>query len=419
MKAAVTKSGGRLALRALVITLAFLLFFTSSSSFAESRALPIKDQKKHRPFKPIEVFQTEVPVQRSDIFAGRLESMESAASAALIEASSLQMLLAKSPELHLPMASTTKVMTALLTLERCDLDEVIAFPKEAVGVGGSCIYAYAGEKMTIRDLLYGLMLRSGNDAAVALAVHMGGTLEGFADIMNERARLLGLSDSNFVSPNGLDREGHYSSAYDLCVISAAALQNPDFKRIVSTQYSPIQTDLRKIYVKNKNTMLWDYEGCVGVKTGYTSKAGRCLIFAAERDGMLLVGCVLNCRPMFEVAEEMLDFGFENYEMVKAVSAGTELSRCAVLNGEKSVLTLAAKSDIIIPLKKGDEMSVQVDIRLDKAVLAPVIEGERIGECELLIGGCPVGKTALIAKESIAMRDYGYYLNFLLRLFSRG
>ena len=419
MKAAQNKTGFGLALRAAAITLAFLLFFTSSVSLAVSKPLPVKDQKKHRPFKPAEVIQTALPSQRSDIFAGRLESMESAASAALIEASSLQMLLAKDPSSRLPMASTTKVMTALLTLERCDLDEVVAFPKEAVGVGGSCIYAYEGEKMTIRDLLYGLMLRSGNDAAAALAIHMGGTLEGFAEIMNERAKLMGLSNSNFVSPNGLDRDGHYSSAYDLCVISAHALKNPDFKRIVSTQYYTIQTDRRKIYVKNKNTMLWDYEGCVGVKTGYTSKAGRCLIFAAERDGMLLVGCVLNCRPMFEVAEEMLDFGFENYEMVKAVLSGAELSRCAVLNGEKSVLTLAAKDDVVIPLKKGDELSVEVDIKLGSTVHAPVIEGERIGECELLIGGCPVGSTELIAKESIAMRDYSFYFRFLLNLFSLG
>lgn len=408
-----------LVLRTLAITLAFLLFFTSFASLAESRPLPVKGQKKHRPFKPAEVVQSELPEQRSDIFAGKLDSMDSAASAALIEASSLQMLLAKNPSESLPMASTTKVMTALLTLERCDLDQVIAFPKEAVGVGGSCIYAAAGEKMTIRDLLYGLMLRSGNDAAVALAIHMGGSLEGFANIMNERARLLGLKNSNFVSPNGLDREGHGASAYDLCVISAAALQNPDFREIVSTQYHTIQTDRRNIYVKNKNTMLWDYEGCVGVKTGYTSKAGRCLIFAAERDGMLLVGCVLNCRPMFETAAEMLDFGFANYEMVKAVSAGTELSRCTVVNGEESVLSLAAKSDVVIPLKKGDEMSVEVEISLDKTAAAPIIEGERIGECELLIGGCPVGKTELIAKNSIALRDFSYYFRFLMSLFSRG
>ena len=420
MKASRNKTGFGLALRAAAITLACLLFFTSSASFAASKPLsPVKDQKKHRPFKAAEVVQTAPPPQRSDIFAGKLECMESAASAALIEASSLQMLLAKDPSVQLPMASTTKVMTALLTLERCDLDEVIAFPKEAVGVGGSCIYAYAGEKMTIRDLLYGLMLRSGNDAAVALALHIGGSVEGFAEIMNERARLMGLSNSNFVSPNGLDRDGHYSSAYDLCVISAHALENPDFRQIVSTQYYTIKTDRRKIYVKNKNSMLWDYEDCVGVKTGYTSKAGRCLIFAAERDGMLLVGCVLNCRPMFETAAEMLDFGFENYEMVKAVLSGAELSRCAVVNGEQSVLALTAKDDIAIPLKKGDELSVEVDIKLDEAVCAPIIKGERIGECELLIGGCPVGSTELIAKQSIAVRDYSFYFRFLLRLFSLG
>ncbi len=419
MKAAVNNKSGRLALRAVAITLAFLLFFTCSSSFAASRALPVKDQKKHRPFKPAEVVQTELPIQRSDIFAGRIDCMESAASAALIEASSLQMLLAKDQTLRLPMASTTKVITALITLERCSMDEVVSVAKEAVGVGGSCLYVREGEKLTVRDLLYGLMLRSGNDAAAALAIHIGGSIEGFADIMNERARLMGLENSNFVSPNGLDREGHYSSAYDLCVIAAKALENPDFRRIVSTQYYTIQTDQRKIYVKNKNTMLWDYEGCIGVKTGYTSKSGRCLVFAAERNGMLLVGCVLNCRPMFEVAAEMLDFGFDNYEMVKAVTAGTELSRCTVENGVQSVLALTAKDDISIPLKKGAELSVDVNVSLPQTPIAPVLEGERIGECELLIGGCPVGKTELLAKSSVAFRSFSFYFQYLVSLFSRG
>lgn len=419
MKAAVTKSGSRLALRALVITLAFLVFFTFSAALASSGTLPVKDQKKHRPFRPAEVVQTELPEQRSDIFAGGIESMSSAASAVLIEASSRQMLLAKEPSLSLPMASTTKIMTALITLERCDLDEVIAFPKEAVGVGGSCIYAYAGEKLSIRDLLYGLMLRSGNDAAAALAIHIGGSIEDFADIMNERARLLGLENSNFVSPNGLDRDGHCASAYDLCVIAAKALENPDFRTIATTKYHTIQTDQRKIYVKNKNTLLWDYEGCMGVKTGYTSKSGRCLVFAAERNGMLLIGCVLNCRPMFEVATEMLDFGFENYEMITAVSSGTELSRCMVQNGLQDVLPLAAKSDVVIPLKKGDALNVEVRIDLSKTPTAPIFEGDSLGECVLMIGGCPVGKTELVAKQSIAMRSYSFYLKYFLGLFSRG
>ena len=135
--------------------------------------------------------------------------------------------------------------------------------------------------------------------------------------------------------------------------------------------------------------------------------------------MLLVGCVLNCRPMFDVAPEMLDYGFDNYELVKAVSAGTELSRCTVVNGEQSVLALTAKDDIVIPIRKGAEMSVDVDVSLDKIASAPIDEGERIGECKLLIGGCPVGKTALVAKSSIAMRDYSFYLEYLLHLFSLG
>ena len=171
-------------------------------------------------------------------------------------------------------------------------------------------------------------------------------------------------------------------------------------------------------MKNKNALLWDYGNAVGIKTGYTSAAGRCLLFAAERDGMLLVGAVLNCRPMFDVAPEMLNFGFENYSMCKIVEKGTVLARCTVLNGEKSILALAAKEDIIIPVKKGTELSASVHVRLDSDVCAPVHESCELGTAELFCDDLCIGQTSLVASESIAERSFLFYFNYILHLFRR-
>ena len=320
-----------------------------------------------------------------------IDCMKTAAAAALIEANSGKLLLSGNSNSRLPMASTTKTMTALVVIENCDLDETVEVTADAAGTEGSSMYLSCGEKLSVRDLLYGLMLLSGNDAAVALAVHVGGTVESFVRIMNDRAAKLGLTNTHFVTPNGLHDAEHYTTAYELALIGAEALKNETFRQIVSTQYYTAETGDRVRTMKNKNALLWDYGNAVGIKTGYTSAAGRCLLFAAERDGMLLVGAVLNCRPMFDVAPEMLNFGFENYSMCKIIEKGTVLARCTVLNGEKSILALAAKEDIIIPVKKGTELSASVHVRLDSDVCAPVHESCELGTAELFCDDLCIGK----------------------------
>lgn len=410
-------SGAKSALLlALALFAAFALFIQPVSAFEIKE---IRGEKLPKPFKPVQVEQTEPPVQRGDLCADELECMASAKAAVLIEASSGQMLLKKEPDLSLPMASTTKTMTALVTIENCSLDDVVVASKQVVGVEGSSLYLTLGERLTVRDLLYGLMLSSGNDAAVALAIHIGGSVEGFADMMNERAAKLGLKNTHFVTPNGLHDDEHYTSAYDLAVIGAAALKYDVFREIVASKYYKLITDRRTVTIKNKNTMLWDYEGCIGIKTGYTKLAGRCLLFAAERDGMTLVGVVLNCSPMFEVAPEMLDFGFENYTLVNAVSSGAELSRSLVPNGDKSSISLVAKDDISVPMRKGDELKAEVRTNTGNAVYAPIAKGSVLGEAEILIGGCVVGKTELVAGDSVFIRAFPDYFKYLIRLFSGG
>lgn len=220
----------------------------------------------------------------------------------------------KNVDERLPMASTTKIMTALIVCENSDLDEVITVPVEAVGIEGSSIYLKKDEKISIKDLLYGLMLRSGNDAATALAIHCGGSVESFVDKMNERAVEIGANDTHFMNPSGLPDEGHYTTARDLCNIARAAMLNEIFNRVVSTKN--YTGDFRSF--TNKNKFLRNVEGANGVKTGYTTKAGRCLVSSVKRDDMDVVCVVLNCYDMYERSEEIVETCFRNYS-VKTIS----------------------------------------------------------------------------------------------------
>ncbi len=212
----------------------------------------------------------------------------------------------------LPMASTTKILTAIIIIEDCNLDEVITVPDEAVGAEGSSIYLKKEEKISIKDLLYGLMLRSGNDSAAALAMYHSGSIEAFANTMNERAKKMGAENSNFKNPSGLPDSEHYTTARDLCKIACYAMNNQAFKQIVSsTSYSG---EFRSY--SNKNKMLKMYKGANGVKTGYTIKAGRCLVSSAERNGMDVVCVVLNCPDMYERSCNIFDYCFNNFKPLK-------------------------------------------------------------------------------------------------------
>ncbi len=244
----------------------------------------------------------------------RLMSSANSCGAVVIEQTSRRVL--KDENMHLKRypASTTKVLTALTVLNRVDMDETVAVPKEAVGVEGSSIYLREGEILTVGDLLYGLMLRSGNDAACALALYVGGSIEAFADMMNEEARVAGAQNSHFVNPHGLHDDNHYSTAYDLAVICAKAYENADFRKIVSAKTVKIAGENGGRYIGNKNKLLNLYEGANGVKTGFTKKSGRCLVGGAKRDGMQLITVVLNCPDMWNETVRLLDFGFDNFHM---------------------------------------------------------------------------------------------------------
>lgn len=217
-------------------------------------------------------------------------------------------LYSKNADRRLPMASTTKIMTALIVCEECDLSAVISVPDEAVGVEGSSIYLKKDEQISVKDLLYGLMLRSGNDAACALAIHHSGSVENFVKRMNARAKGLGAVNTNFCNPSGLPDENHYTTAFDLCNIARAAMKNAVFAEVVSTK--SYKGDYRSFV--NKNKLLNTLDGANGIKTGYTEKAGRCLVSSAKRGNMDVVCVVLNCYDMFERSADIIDKCFDNF-----------------------------------------------------------------------------------------------------------
>ena len=216
---------------------------------------------------------------------------------------------AKNEDLRLPMASTTKIMTALLVIENCLPSEVVTVTEKTVGVDGSSIYLKAGDRLTVEELLYGLMLRSGNDAAETLADYCAGSIDNFVEMMNERAAQLGLRNTHFANPHGLHDPDHYTSAYDLCALSCYAMRNERFRKIVSTQFITVGVGENKRYWSNKNKILHTFSGGNGIKTGYTKDAGRCLVASATREGKTVVSVVLNRPDMFAACEKMMEEAF--------------------------------------------------------------------------------------------------------------
>lgn len=281
------------------------------------------------------------------------------------ELSSRRFLSERGADIKLPMASTTKIMTALVILGEDDLDKTVTVPREAEGTEGSSVYLKAGEKITVRELLYGLMLRSGNDCAVTLALHHSGSIENFARAMNEKAILLGAENSRFTNPHGLPDENHYTTARDLTLITAAAMENETFREIVSTKYYEPRN------WKNKNKMLWEFDGAIGVKTGFTVRAGRCLVSAAERNHMTLLCVVLNSPQMFERSEELLENAFDTYHMKTLCSASELYDGCRVRYDFSYPLTHSEETRVRILTERGngsDESQGTMKIYLENRLL---------------------------------------------------
>ena len=306
----------------------------------------------------------------------------SAKSMIVLEGATNRVLFEQNAYQKLPMASTTKVVTAITALESGEpLDEEITVPAAACGVEGSSLYLEVGEKLTLRQLLYGLMLRSGNDAATAIAIHVGGSVEGFAQLMNEKARMLEAYDSHFTNPHGLHDKNHYTTAYDLAVISSYAMKHPVFREIVGTQRVTLPWTTREYNreVHNKNKILWQYEGGTGIKTGYTSQAGRCLVSSARRGDMELIGVVLNCGPMFEVSMQTFDRLFEKYRMQEVAVPYTVFDSVQVLNRKDKAVKTYCREGFSYPMCEGESAQIVRHVTLPEGVSAPLKKDTEIGK----------------------------------------
>ncbi|MFK0523235.1 D-alanyl-D-alanine carboxypeptidase family protein [Paenibacillus illinoisensis] len=265
-----------------------------------------------------------------------------AQSAALIDVTSGRILYSKDGDKELRIASLTKIMTAIVAIEQGKLDDKVKVSSTAFAKEGSSLYLKLGEEMTLENMLYGLMLRSGNDAASAIAEHVGGSEEGFVLLMNQKAEEIGLKHSHFMNPHGLDADGHYSTANDLARLTAYALHNPVFKRIVATEdkSAPNPNESWEYSWHNKNKMLRLYEGADGVKTGYTKKAFRCLVSSATRNGQQLAAVTLNDGDDWNDHARMLDFGFENFPLMEIAQKEQPVANTDVITGRGFTYPLA-------------------------------------------------------------------------------
>ncbi len=299
-----------------------------------------------------------------------------AKSAIVMERSSGRILFEKNCNQKLPMASTTKIVTALTVINNCNLEDVVTIPSKACGVEGSSIYLREGEKLTVLELLYGLMLRSGNDCAVALALHTAGNVENFAQMMCQTAKDLGCVDSNFVNPHGLHDDNHYTTARDLAIITCNALQNDTFRKIVSTKTINISNDGYDYprVLHNKNKLLSNFEGANGVKTGYTKKAGRCFVGSATQNGMQVVVVVLNCGPMFEETQAMLKTSFANYQKVCVVPKN---KICGVIFNKGKPTYYICKQEFCYPLAQNERFERKITIDDNVKQMEIFVEGNLV------------------------------------------
>lgn len=330
-----------------------------------------------------------------------------AKSAIVIEASTGKILYEKEAEVQRYPASTTKIMTLIVALERGNLNDVVTASPNASQTDGSTIWLEPGEKLRLGDLLYGMMLVSGNDATVAVAEHIAGSVDDFARLMTDKAHEIGAVNTSFKNSSGLPDPGHYTTAHDMALIAAYGYRNPVFARIVGTKEKQIPWAAKEYNrdLHNENRMLWLYDGGNGVKTGYTDAAGRCLVSAAKRNGVQLISVVFDSTYMWNDSIALLNYGFPHIEPVGILKQGDVLKTVKVIAGKQAVLALEADEDIIIPVAKGERNKFETVIEAPAKVKATIHKGERVGSVKILYEGKEVAAANLVAAESIEKKSF--------------
>lgn len=335
----------------------------------------------------------------------------SAASAVLMDGDTGRVLFEKDSHTRRPIASITKLMTALVALESGhSLEETVTVAPEWAGAEGSSLYLRPGEEVSLEELLYGLMLRSGNDAALAIAGYCGGTVEDFVARMNEKARELGMVNTGFANPNGLDAEGHRSTAYDMALLARACLENKTLAQIAATKSITLGTRS----FTNHNKLLWRYEGCVGLKTGYTEKSGRTLVSAARRDGVTLICVTLNAPSDWADHTALFDWGFANYEARSLSQAGERVGQLPVAGGLIPACPVVVGADLSAALAPGETVEAVYELT-ETTLTAPVSAGTKVGEMVFYVNSEELARAPLIAGAAVPrdLADHSGWLSGLL------
>lgn len=342
---------------------------------------------------------------------GKGEPALSAASTVVMDAVTGQVLFARNAHQPKPIASTTKIMTALMAIECGNLYSTATVSPRAAGVEGSSIYLRAGEKLTLEELIYGALMHSGNDACVAIAEHVAGREEVFVNFMNYKARRLGARNTNFCNTNGLPHDKHLSSAYDLALITRHALRNPVFSRIVSTKTHTIAGPKGTRYLSNTNKMLWSYQGADGVKTGTTHAAGKCLVSSASRDGRRLIAVVLHSDDRWGESIKLLNYGFTEFSNQVVARKGETLTAITVEDGIKREVPVTVDRDVVVTVPANQGEKIEKILLLESGLAAPVKPGQQVGKLEVLVAGERAAGTELVTLEGT---DKLPYPRFMLR-----
>ncbi len=322
----------------------------------------------------------------------------SAEKAIVMDAVTNRVLFAQKADEQSLIASTTKIMTALVVCEQCNVLDRMRIPKEAVGIEGSSMYLKEGEVLTIQELLYGLMLSSGNDAAVALAIYCGGTVEGFAELMNDKAHVLGMQSSHFENPHGLDSPGHYSTARDLAILAAYAMENPIFYKTVSAK--TVTAGGR--HLRNHNKLLWMMEDADGIKTGFTKAAGRILVSSATRDGRRIVAVTINAPNDWQDHIRLLENGFSGFSIRQVVKQGDCVARLEVAGGMQGTVDILAEEDFYYSLAENEQPVLMMPG--PGFVYSPVTEWADAGYAYVLLQGKAVGKIPVVYGQTVEKEE---------------
>lgn len=328
-----------------------------------------------------------------NIFASELKPTDiGALGAVLMDAQTGRVLWQKNSQKKLSMASTTKIMTATLALENSNPEDIVTVSKSVLSVPEVKLHLAPNEKIKMKYLLYALMLESSNDAAVAIAEHIAGSVDGFCKMMNEKAKKIGANETIFETPNGLDKGEHHSTAYDMALIARYALNNPKFIALINTPSATFSSDKNTYTVNNKNRLLQEFNGANGIKTGFTNKAGHCFVGAAKQNDMQLISVVLGSgwgnrgkEGKWRDTKKLLNYGFENYKYKHIISKGLVADYIKINHSRTLNIALTYEKNLILPLNETEEKNLSIKIEAPKILEAPIKKNEILGVAKIFVG----------------------------------